>query len=178
MQIRNIMGDTLHKARATPLTLVALRTGDWTNTLVIDATDAPRDDRDELWATAREVGARIIRASYEGRTEDAGGLAVVSTSLPFQKTGDNGGNYNSTPDESLSFLAAGLAACMVLEMLRAGVIKDIQIELPFSPSAVFEDEEDNLLEVPVTYCAYPTCTNEVVEEGTYCDECMNEEEEI
>lgn len=170
MQIRNIMGDMLHKVYANYLTPDHFNIGDWTNTLVVDATDAPRAERDLLWKAAKAKGVRILRASYEGRTEIAGGLAVVATSLPFQKSSDNGGNYASPPSESLSFMAAGLAGEMIQEMVRSGKIEDKQIEIPVSVGAVF----DEFVERQIFNCENPDCPNEVSEEGLYCAECVEE----
>lgn len=172
MQIRNIMGDMLHRGYATYLTPDDFKIGDWSETLVIDATDAPRDKRDAIWEAARAVGARIIRASYEGPTETEGGIALVANTLPFQKSGDNGGGYNSTPNMSLSLMAAGLAGSMVLEMIRSGKIKDIQIEIPVSPP------EPEIEETPIYYCIYPTCVREVDGMDQYCNDHIDSEESM
>lgn len=131
MHIRNFMGDAVEiKSFARKLEPFDFEQGNWAGTLVIDTTDGPMDERRAWWNAAKNAGAVVIRGSYEGRTETAGGIAVVATSLPFQKTGDNGGNYNSVPSMPLSFLAAGLVGEAVLEMLRSGFIQPIRFEMP------------------------------------------------
>lgn len=173
MQIRNIMGDMLHRAYASYLTPDDFKIGDWSETLIVDSTDAPMDVRRILWDEAKKQGIRIIRASYEGRTELAGGIAVVSSSLPFQKSGDNGGNYNSPPDQSLSFMAAGLAGSMVLEMIKSGKIQDKQVEIPILLGGSF-DPPPAFVETEVFHCEDPDCPNETNVRGTYCEECTAE----
>lgn len=174
MQIRNIMGDMLHRAYASYLVADDFKIGNWKQTVVVDATDAPIDKRRVWWDAAKAAGARVIRASYEGHNGLGGGIALVSKTLPFQKSGDTSGNYASAPDQSLSFLAAGLAASMIRELVRSGRIEDIQVEIPVSLGASFEAP---IVETHLYPCEDPDCPNTTELAGTYCAECCEESEE-
>src|SRR5437016_4864953 len=72
--------------------------------LVIDCSDMPLTTRKVIWARVKELGARCIRVSYDGKDN----TVVVAEGLPLN--GRKGGGYQNLPDMALSFLAAGCGA--------------------------------------------------------------------
>lgn len=135
MQIRNIMRDRVpeqaYNRKFTPEDVA--RYQDPSHTLIIDCSDGELPERRAWWDAARTAGFTIIRGSYEGRTEQAGGVAVVANSLPFVRTGDTAGGYNSRPSIALSLLAAGLVGEVVNELMSSGVFKGLRVEIPVTP---------------------------------------------
>jgi hypothetical protein len=137
MQIRNIMRDTVPNAYARKFTPDDLALyGDPAHTILIDTSDGPMNERREIWDRARAMGITIVRGSYEGRTEQEGGVVVVADSLPFQKSGNNAGGYASRPTIAASFLAAGLMGETINELMESGVLKGIRVEIPVTPKIV------------------------------------------
>lgn len=134
MQIRNIMRDAVPNAYPRKFTVADVDMYDEPQqTILIDTSDGPMDERSAIYAAARAKGIMVVRGSYEGRTENEGGVVVVADSLPFQKSGNNAGGYASRPTIAASFLAAGLVGETINELMESGVLKTLRVEIPVTP---------------------------------------------
>lgn len=88
--------------------------------VVVDCTDSPTDERQELWAAIEVQEAHPIRVSYDG--DDS--VVVVSSDLPIALGRvRSGGNYRRIPSLALSFVAGGLGA----EVVRHLIGNDVEV---------------------------------------------------
>jgi ThiF family len=79
--------------------------------LVVDCSDMPLTARKVIWARARELGARCIRVSYDGKDN----TVVVAEGLPL--AGRKLGGYGEIPSLALSLVAGGVGATAVMKIL-------------------------------------------------------------
>jgi hypothetical protein len=79
--------------------------------LVVDCSDMPLTARKVIWARARELDARCIRVSYDGKDN----TVVVAEGLPL--AGRKGGGYGQIPSLALSLVAGGIGATAVMKIL-------------------------------------------------------------
>lgn len=79
--------------------------------LVVDCSDMPLTVRKVIWNRARELGARCIRVSYDGKDD----TVVVAEGLPL--AGRKLGGYGEIPSLALSFVAGGVGAVAVMKVL-------------------------------------------------------------
>jgi hypothetical protein len=79
--------------------------------LVVDCSDMPLTTRKVIWARARELGARCIRVSYDGKDN----TVVVAEGLPL--AGRKNGGYGAIPSLALSLVAGGVGATAVMKVL-------------------------------------------------------------
>jgi hypothetical protein len=92
------------------------------NTLVVDASDMQIDIRREIWDKARARGARCLRVSYDGKN----GTVTVVEGLPLQ--GSKAGGYREVPTLGLSFMAGGMGAEVVRQIL-AGLNDHVEFQV-------------------------------------------------
>lgn len=99
--------------------------------LVVDCSDMPLERRKIIWDTAQQMGAKLIRVSYDGLNE----TVVVAQGLPLAHKGSHG--YRSAPNTALSYMAGGIGALAVLRVLSG---YDQHIEFQISLSEYFAQE--------------------------------------
>lgn len=80
--------------------------------VVIDGTDMAPKPRKTMWTRAMNRGAKMMRVSYDG----ANGTVVVAGGPPLVDKAEGG--YAAVPSLALSFMAAGVGALAVLELLN------------------------------------------------------------
>lgn len=79
--------------------------------LVVDCSDMPLTTRKVIWARAKELGARCIRVSYDGKDN----TVVVADGLPLR--GRKFGGYGEVPSLALSLVAGGVGAIAAMKVL-------------------------------------------------------------
>lgn len=98
-------------------------TGDPTETLVVDCTDAPPSERREIWEACRNAGATMLRVSYDGN-----GVIVIARGLPLSDR--PGGGYTRIPSLAQAQAAGGLGAMAVHLLLEGKEVQEIAVQLP------------------------------------------------
>lgn len=95
--------------------------------IVVDCTDMSTDKREVMYKAVKAVGARYLRASYDG----AMSTIVVAEGLPLRTEGAEGGSgYDAVPSLALSFAAGGIAAeCVRLVLANPNVYVENQVSL-------------------------------------------------
>ncbi len=116
-----VMGDTQPKIHTIRFYGHEATKGD----LVVDCSDMDLDRRKEVWKAVQDIGARIIRVSYDGKNH----CVVVAEGLPL--AGRSGGGYSETPNLALSFMAGGIGALAVQRIL-AGHKEHIEFQVSLS----------------------------------------------
>lgn len=97
---------------------------DLSNVLIVDCTDMPSDVRQELWNTAAEFKANMIRTAYDGTGE-----CVVASGLPFWKTNAVSSGYAIEPHIGHSFATAGLAIATIIKYLDGFDLDEISFTI-------------------------------------------------
>lgn len=90
--------------------------------LIVDGTDMALPERKVLWEGARERGARLLRVSYDGKSN----IVAVAEGLPL--FGRQGGGYQSLPGLDLSFVAGGIG-CMTVRKILSGHTDHIEFQV-------------------------------------------------
>lgn len=140
-QIIHVMGDfppIIHRRRLTSSDLLY---GDWTRTLVIDATDMDHLSRKEWWKSLKSSGGKGLRVALDGT-----GIATVSPGPPMI-SGDGGRQgYGVTPNLSQAMRAAGQGAESIIYYLLTGKPLEFQTFVPTADNEVnkITEGEENI----------------------------------
>jgi hypothetical protein len=151
--ITHVMGDPPPRIYARRLTSSDLLYGDWTQTLVIDATDMDLVSKRAWWKALKSSGAKGLRGALDGT-----GVATVSPGPPLVAGDDNLQGYGVSPNLGQVYRAAGSLAEAILFYLQTGEPLEFQTFVP-TP-----DNRSN--EIGVTNAVHNSDSEEVSSNGT------------
>jgi hypothetical protein len=123
--IAHVMGDPPPIVRTRRLTSSDLLYGDWTQTLVIDATDMDLLSRRAWWQSLKSSGAKGLRGALDGT-----GVATVSPGPPLVAGDDNLQGYGVSPNLGQVYRAAGMLTEAILFYLQTGEPLEFQTFVP------------------------------------------------